>query len=76
MSKHHKKCCCTPCCPRPLIKFRPRPRLAGALLAGVALALVGSKLFQTPNINSNFIDINSDCEDEDLGCDCDCNSGC
>lgn len=77
MSKHHKKCCCTPCCPRPIIKFRRRPRLTGVLLAGVALALLGSKLFEAPNINSNHIDINSDCDDEDdLGCDCGCNSRC
>jgi len=53
------------------------PRITGPLLAGVALALLGNRLFQTPNINSNIIDINSDpdCE-EDVECDCECKPEC
>ena len=79
MSKHNKKCCCTACCPTPIrpINFRRMPRITGPLLAGVALALLGNRLFQTPNINSNIIDINSDpdCE-EDVECDCECKPEC
>ena len=70
MSKNNRRSCCTPCCPRPI----RMPKISPALVAGVALALLASRLFTPPNVNSNLIDINSD--PKDLGCDCDCNSVC
>lgn len=75
MSRHHKKCCCIPCCPRPISAPRLSARTTRALVAGVLLFLAARNANNGPNTNTNVININSDREEDECYDSC-CDSHC